>query len=78
MNKIKTCLKVAVLCITSTYVHAQCEVFKSEISDVQHYMQQVSQLSDSLSTSAEIAAFDASFTAASASGRVGNNFSSPP
>ena len=60
MNKIKTCLKVAVLCITSTYVHAQCEVFKSEISDVQHYMQQVSQLSDSLSTSAEIAAFDES------------------
>lgn len=64
MNKITTCIKVAVLFITSTYVQAQCEVFKSEIIDVQSYMQQVSQLSDSLSTSAEIAAFDASFTKA--------------
>tara|TARA_R110002126_G_scaffold7823_2_gene37781 strand:- start:564 stop:1121 length:558 start_codon:yes stop_codon:yes gene_type:complete len=65
MNKIKTCLKIAVLLFfTSTYLQAQCEVFKSEISDVQSYMQQVSQLSDSLSTSAEIASFDASITKA--------------
>ena len=64
MITIKTYLKVSVLFLTSTYVQAQCEVFKSEISDVQTYMQQVSTLSDSLSTAVEIASFDASISKA--------------
>jgi len=70
MNKITTGLKVAVLFITSTYVQAQCEIFKSEISDVQGYMSQFSKLSDSLSTSAEIAAFDASLSKARKSTKI--------
>lgn len=64
MSKIKTCLKVVVLLFTTTYVQAQCEVFKSEISDVQNYMQLVSKLSDSLGSAVEIASFDASVTKA--------------
>jgi len=64
MSKIKTCLKVVVLLFTTTYLQAQCEVFKSEISDVQRYMSQFSQLSDSLSTAVEIASFDASISKA--------------
>lgn len=64
MSKIKTYLKVVVLLFTSTYVQAQCEVFKSEISDVQNYMQLVSKLSDSLRSDVEIASFDASVTKA--------------
>ncbi|TDT46259.1 hypothetical protein CLV90_0305 [Maribacter spongiicola] len=64
MITIKTYLKVAVLFFTSTYIQAQCEVFKSEISDVQQYMTQFSQLSDSLSTAVEIASFDASISTA--------------
>ncbi len=41
MNHMNTYLKVVVtvLC-TSWYSQAQCEVFKSEISDVQQYMAQ--------------------------------------
>lgn len=60
MTKIKPYLKVSFLLFTSYCAQAQCEVFKSEISDVQKYMLQVSQLSDSLRTDSEIAAFDAS------------------
>lgn len=41
------------------YGHAQCEVFKSELTDVETYMQQVSRLTDSLRPATEIAAFDA-------------------
>lgn len=64
MITIKTYLKVVFLFFVSTYVQAQCEVFKSEISDVQRYMSQFSTLSDSLSGPAEIAAFDASISKA--------------
>ena len=46
MIKIIAYLKVTVLFFTSYYAQAQCEVFKSEISDVQSYMLQVSQLTD--------------------------------
>ncbi|WP_036150723.1 hypothetical protein [Maribacter forsetii] len=70
MITIKTYLKVAVLFISTTYVQAQCEVFKSEISDVQQYMSQFSTLSDSLSTSAEIAAFDASMSKARKNAKI--------
>lgn len=64
MIKIKAYLKVPVLFFTSYYAQAQCEVFKSEITDVQHYMLQVSQLTDSLSTSAETASYDAKLSTA--------------
>ena len=60
MNKIKTYLKVTlILFCTSGYTRAQCEVFKSEIQDVQSYMLQMRQLTDSLHTASEIAAFGA-------------------
>jgi hypothetical protein len=42
---------------------SQCDIFKSEIKGVQEYMYQVSKLTDSLSTSLEIASFDASLSA---------------
>lgn len=65
MNQLKTYLKVSAVLLCSTwYGHAQCEVFKSEISDVQQYMLQMSQLTDSLNTASEIAAFDAQFSTA--------------
>lgn len=64
MIKIKTYLKISVLFFTSYYTQAQCEVFKSEITDVQNYMMQVSQLSDSLSTAAETASYDARLSTA--------------
>ncbi|SIQ01885.1 hypothetical protein [Maribacter ulvicola] len=70
MITIKTYLKVAVLLVTSTYVQAQCEVFKSEISDVQRYMSQFSTLSDSLSSPAEIAAFNASMSTARKNAKI--------
>lgn len=59
MIKIKAYLKVTVLFFTAYNAQAQCEVFKSEIADVQTYMLQVSQLTDSLSTAAETASYDA-------------------
>lgn len=61
MNKMTTYLKISILLCSSWYGQAQCEVFKSEITDVQKYMLQMSQLTDSLSTATEIAAFDAHF-----------------
>jgi hypothetical protein len=64
MIKIKAYLKVSVLFFTSYYAQAQCEVFKSEITDVQHYMLEVSQLTDSLRTSAETASYDAKLSTA--------------
>ena len=64
MIKIKAYLKVTVLFFTSYYTQAQCEVFKSEITDVQKYMLQVSQLTDSLSTAAETASYDARLSTA--------------
>lgn len=65
MNQLKTYLKVSAAMLCSTwYGQAQCEVFKSEISDVQQYMLQMSQLTDSLNTSSEIAAFDSQFSTA--------------
>lgn len=64
MIKIKNYLKISVLFFTSYYTQAQCEVFKSEITDVQNYMMQVSQLSDSLSTAAETASYDARLSTA--------------
>ncbi|WP_339835695.1 hypothetical protein [uncultured Maribacter sp.] len=64
MIEIKTYLKISVLFFTSYYTQAQCEVFKSEITDVQNYMMQVSQLSDSLSTAAETASYDARLSTA--------------
>ncbi|APQ17278.1 hypothetical protein [Maribacter hydrothermalis] len=66
MIKIKAYLKVIVLLFTSYYTQAQCDIFKSEISDVQKYMVQVSQLTDSLSTAAETASYNASLSAARA------------
>ena len=67
MIKIKPYLKVIVLFFTSYYAQAQCEVFKSEITDVQKYMLQVGQLTDSLSTAAETASYDARLSTARAS-----------
>jgi hypothetical protein len=64
MIKIQAYLKVTVLFFTSYFAQAQCEVFKSEISDVQNYMLQVSQLTDSLSTAAETASYDARLSTA--------------
>ena len=43
---------------------AQCEIFKSEMVDVETEMQKVTHLADSLSTYAESAAFGATFSAA--------------
>ncbi len=55
-----TYLKIILVYLcTSWYAQAQCEVFKSELTDVERYMQQVSQLTDSLKPATEIAAFDA-------------------
>ncbi|MFX0556137.1 hypothetical protein ACOCEA_05035 [Maribacter sp. CXY002] len=45
--------------LTPQFSFTQCSIFKSEIKDVQEYMNQVAQLTDSLSTSLEIASFDA-------------------
>lgn len=67
MNQFKNYVKIIVLIGTSWYGQAQCEVFKSEISDVQEYMAQMSQLTDSLRTANEIAAFDARFSTARSS-----------
>lgn len=62
MNSMKKFLNISVLLFCSSwYAHAQCEVFKSEITDVKKYMLQMSQLTDSLSTATEVAAFDAQF-----------------
>ena len=69
MNKITTYLKISILLATSYYGQAQCEVFKSEINDVQKYMLQMSQLTDSLSPRLEIAAFDAHFSTARSSAK---------
>ena len=43
---------------------AQCEIFKSEMGDVQQQMEQVHKLTDSLSTYAEASAFGATYKAA--------------
>ena len=67
MNRFKNYVKIIVLLGISWYGQAQCEVFQSEISDVQQYMEQMSQLTDSLRTATEIAAFDAKFSTARSS-----------
>lgn len=64
MKHTKTYLATALLMGMAVFSQAQCEVFKSEISDVQKYMVQFGKLSDSLKPSAEIAAFDARFSTA--------------
>lgn len=67
MIPMKTYLKISVLFLTSFFTQAQCDVFKSEITDVQTYMLQVSKLADSLRPASEIASFDARFSTARAS-----------
>ncbi|SNR60097.1 hypothetical protein SAMN04488009_2748 [Maribacter sedimenticola] len=64
MKHNKTYLATALFMGMAFFSQAQCEVFKSEISDVQKYMVQFGKLSDSLKTSAEIAAFDARYSTA--------------
>lgn len=70
MKVTKTYWSTAILCCTALISHAQCEVFKSEIVDVQHYMLQVTKLTDSLRPSSEIAAFDARFSTARANSKT--------
>lgn len=70
MKAIKDYLKFIVCLSVTWYGQAQCEVFQSEINDVQNYMLQVSQLADSLSTDTEIAAFDAQFSKARSSAKT--------
>lgn len=70
MKGIKDYLKIIVFLSITWYGQAQCEVFQSEITDVQSYMLQVSQLADSLSTDTEIAAFDAQFSKARSSAKT--------
>lgn len=70
MKANKTYLATAILFCTALISQAQCEVFKSEISDVQNYMLQVSKLSDSLRPASEIAAFDARFSTARANSKT--------
>lgn len=45
------------LLIFPLFSNAQCELFKSELDDVKNYLAEVSQLTDSLQTFAESAAF---------------------
>jgi len=66
MIKIKAYFKVTVLLFTSYYTQAQCDIFKSEITDVQKYMVQVSQLTDSLSTVVETASYGSRLSTARA------------
>lgn len=61
MKTIKTYTASALFLCTALFSQAQCEVFKSEINDVQSYMLQVSQLSDSLRPASEIASFGANY-----------------
>ena len=47
--------------LCTQWTSAQCELFKSEITDVQTYIEEVSHFSDSMQTYAESAAFAARF-----------------
>lgn len=64
MTKTKTYLQLAFLMLLSWTTQAQCEIFKSEIKEVQEFMQEVSQLTDSLRPASEVAAFDAQYSKA--------------
>lgn len=55
---------VCILLLASTGTQAQCEILKSEMEDLKIYMNKVSQLTDSLQTYAESAAFGAQFNRA--------------
>ena len=56
---------IAFLFLLSPFIAAaQCEIFKSEMGDVQQQMEQVHKLTDSLTTYAEASAFGATYTAA--------------
>ena len=54
----------ALLLMTPLMSEAQCEIFKSEMGDVEKEMMEVTHLSDSLRTFAESAAFGATYSAA--------------
>jgi hypothetical protein len=64
MTKTNTYVQLAFFMFISWTTQAQCEIFKSEINEVQEFMQVVSQLTDSLRPASEIAAFDAQFSKA--------------
>lgn len=55
---------VWILLLAPINTQAQCEIFKSEMEDLKIYMNKVSQLTDSLQTYAESAAFGAQFKGA--------------
>ena len=65
LQKLKTNFKITLLLFlaaTGLQAQSQCNIFKSEIGTVERFMTEVTQIIDSLSAQAEVAAFGANIT----------------
>lgn len=65
MNKSKflryTLVSIMIFVLSSSQIFGQCEVFKSEVQDIEDYMYAVNQLTDSLSLPAKKIALESNF-----------------
>ena len=72
MRSIKTIIRIILTCVfhvATSFATAQCHIYKSEIHEVATHMMSISQLVDSVRTSAESAAFGANTAVAKSSAK---------